>query len=56
MTDLNTHRAHLNTIKAQRRLLDVNFARVVAEAVRDGHDVNDLLSDVPDANQQVFDL
>lgn len=55
---LSEHRNGLNTVKQQRRLLDLTFARLVAAAVLDGHKIEDLLADEPDAKQQqgFFDL
>ncbi len=52
---LDDHRAHLNTVKQQRRLLDESYARAIADAIKDGHSIQELLAD-PDTNQMDFDL
>lgn len=54
---LAEHRRGLNTVKQQRRLLDQSLARLIAAAVLDGHSLDELLADEPDASQQkAFDL
>lgn len=55
---LDEHRRAINTVNQQRRLLDMNYAKIVADAIADGFTISEILEILPylDTKTKAFDL